>query len=258
MRSHTAWADKILKIESFTWILRGRWIGTDFLLLLSIELMLNGIMIRAYDEIRKIQAAARSGNPIDKPRWPMIISRSPKGWTGPARQVGEHGIQLVNKWVFFSCLKDASLRAEVEHWWAWPWASNQSFASHQVPLPQAKTDEAQLDLLNRWLASYEPDNLFVNSTLNNGSILSPLISSILPKEEQRLGRTRDSYANYKPLELTDWKSFGYEKNDEISCVTVLQFCDWIKTQCANPAKPFIHVPISIAAIVLYARSDCIW
>lgn len=50
----------------------------------------------AYAEIRKIQKAARSGKPIDKPRWPLIILRSPKGWTGP---LSEHGKQLLNRCV---------------------------------------------------------------------------------------------------------------------------------------------------------------
>jgi phosphoketolase len=51
-------------------------------------------LCRAYGEIRRIQKAAREGKPIDKPRWPMIILRSPKGWTGPP---SEHGKQLLNK-----------------------------------------------------------------------------------------------------------------------------------------------------------------
>ena len=48
----------------------------------------------AYSEIRKIQHAARSGKPMDKPRWPMIILTSPKGWTGPS---STHGLQLLNR-----------------------------------------------------------------------------------------------------------------------------------------------------------------
>ena len=42
----------------------------------------------AYDEIRKIQGAARSGKPIVKPRWPLIIMRTPKGWSGPKQSMG--------------------------------------------------------------------------------------------------------------------------------------------------------------------------
>lgn len=48
----------------------------------------------AYAEIRKIQNAARKGTPLEKPRWPMIIMRTPKGWTGPS---AENGVQLLNR-----------------------------------------------------------------------------------------------------------------------------------------------------------------
>lgn len=47
------------------------------------QLNLAATMNWAYDEIRNIQHAARNGNPITKPRFPMIVLRSPKGWTGP-------------------------------------------------------------------------------------------------------------------------------------------------------------------------------
>ena len=49
----------------------------------NLQINLAATMNWAYDEIRNIQKAARSGNPITKPRWPMIVLRSPKGWTGP-------------------------------------------------------------------------------------------------------------------------------------------------------------------------------
>jgi hypothetical protein len=75
----------------------------------------------------------------------------------------------------------------------------------------------QLALLNRWLASYEPDKIFVDPALNNGSIFAPLVTSILPHNlEQRLGRTSNSYDNYAPLKLSDWKVFGHKKGEEIS------------------------------------------
>lgn len=46
----------------------------------------------AYKEIRKIQSAARSGKPLTKPRWPMIIMRTPKGWTGPVK-LGDNALE---------------------------------------------------------------------------------------------------------------------------------------------------------------------
>jgi xylulose-5-phosphate/fructose-6-phosphate phosphoketolase len=42
----------------------------------------------AYEEIKKVQTAARSGKPIVKPRWPMIVMRTPKGWSGPVKSAG--------------------------------------------------------------------------------------------------------------------------------------------------------------------------
>lgn len=49
----------------------------------------------ALDEIRKIQHAARSGKPITKPRWPVLLMRTPKGWTGPAEV---HGHKVEGSW----------------------------------------------------------------------------------------------------------------------------------------------------------------
>jgi len=147
---------------------------------------------RAYGEIRKIQKAARSGGkPIEKPRFPMIILRSPKGWTGPA---SEHGKQLLN-----------------------------SFASHQVPLPDVKTDSGALKQLEQWLKSYNTDKFldFSDENLKRGSIFSPLLDLALPKDtERRLGFVKESYNAYKPLDLADWKEFGYEKDkDSVRCVS---------------------------------------
>lgn len=78
----------------------------------------------ALDEIRKIQTAARSGKPIMKPRWPVLIMRTPKGWSGPKKVAGEF----------------------VEG----------SFHAHQVPLMAVKSDADQLADLQKWLLSYGP------------------------------------------------------------------------------------------------------
>ncbi|KWU44041.1 phosphoketolase [Rhodotorula sp. JG-1b] len=147
----------------------------------------------AYGEIRRIQKAAREGKPIDKPRWPMIILRSPKGWTGPP---SEHGKQLLN-----------------------------NFASHQVPLPDAKTDEEANAYLERWLKSYEADKYLDLSEENikKGSIFKAELFKALPKDqERRLGFLKETYNAYKPLDLAAWQDFGYEKNkDEVSCMKAI-------------------------------------
>ncbi|VWB47426.1 Xylulose-5-phosphate phosphoketolase [Burkholderia lata] len=81
----------------------------------------------ALDEIRGIQARARSAGNLARPRWPMIVLRTPKGWTGPKRVDG--------------------LKTEGH------------FRSHQVPIADLKQPE-HLHLLETWLNSYRPDELF--------------------------------------------------------------------------------------------------
>jgi xylulose-5-phosphate/fructose-6-phosphate phosphoketolase len=82
----------------------------------------------AMDEIAAIQRAARIDGDQSRPRWPMIILRSPKGWTGPKEVDG--------------------LPAEG------------SFRSHQVPMSDVREKPEHLAILDRWLRSYRPDDLF--------------------------------------------------------------------------------------------------
>jgi xylulose-5-phosphate/fructose-6-phosphate phosphoketolase len=83
---------------------------------------------RAVDEIAAIQRRARSGGAVERPRWPMIILRTPKGWTGP-REV--HGKQVEG-----------------------------TFRAHQVPIDGVRKDPEALAELERWLRSYRPEELF--------------------------------------------------------------------------------------------------
>ncbi len=78
--------------------------------------------------IRKIQADARASGKAERPRWPMIILRTPKGWTGP-KEVGGH---------------------KVEGFWR----------AHQVPILDVVENSSHLKLLEEWLRSYRPDELF--------------------------------------------------------------------------------------------------
>ncbi|KAK9895905.1 D-xylulose 5-phosphate/D-fructose 6-phosphate phosphoketolase [Cystobasidium minutum MCA 4210] len=148
----------------------------------NMQINLAATMNWAYDEIRKIQSAARSGNPITKPRWPMIVLRSPKGWTGP-RTVD--GLPVLN-----------------------------SFRAHQVPLMQARTDKGQLQQLKDWLASYKPLELFDPSANN---IVKPKTIAILPKDpSKRLGQRKITYDGYQPLNCPEWIPFATKKNQEES------------------------------------------
>jgi xylulose-5-phosphate/fructose-6-phosphate phosphoketolase len=86
-------------------------------------------MAQAYVSIRRIQTEAREGRwDGTRPRWPMIVVRSPKGWTGPQEV---DGIRVTGTW-----------------------------RSHQVPLSGVKGDPDHLALLNDWLQSYRPGELF--------------------------------------------------------------------------------------------------
>ena len=110
-------------------------------------------MDQAADRIAAIRAEARrSGDPNDvsRPYWPMIVLRSPKGWTGPAAL---HGNQLEGFW-----------------------------RSHQVPLPNPKGDPEQLQMLEEWLRSYRPWELFDD----NGTLI-PELRVLSPTGTRRMG-----------------------------------------------------------------------
>ncbi|MGC4812595.1 phosphoketolase family protein [Micromonospora sp. DT228] len=85
-------------------------------------------MDRALDEIAEIQRRARSGGVVERPRWPMIILRTPKGWTGPNEV---DGVQVEG-----------------------------TYRAHQVPLSGVRDNPAHLAELERWLRSYRPEELF--------------------------------------------------------------------------------------------------
>jgi xylulose-5-phosphate/fructose-6-phosphate phosphoketolase len=86
-------------------------------------------MATAYGQIIEIQQAARTGRwDRTRPRWPMIILRSPKGWTGPAEV---DGVKVTGTW-----------------------------RAHQVPLSAVRENPEHLRLLESWLRSYRPDELF--------------------------------------------------------------------------------------------------
>ena len=87
------------------------------------------VLDEVLDRIAEIQAAARSGEgPGDRPSWPMIVLRTPKGWTGPKEVDG----------------------VKIEG----------TFRAHQVPLAETRTDDAHRALLEEWMRSYRPDELF--------------------------------------------------------------------------------------------------
>jgi xylulose-5-phosphate/fructose-6-phosphate phosphoketolase len=139
----------------------------------------------ALSEIRRIQKAAREDKPIMKPRWPVIIMRTPKGWSGPTKVDGQF----------------------VEG----------SFHSHQVPLMKAKSDPSHLGELQGWLKSYKAEELFNN----DGSPIQS-IQAIIPKNDnKKLGQVKETYDPYVDLKVPDWTKLAVDRGCEESCMQVL-------------------------------------
>ncbi|WP_020161000.1 phosphoketolase family protein [Methylobacter marinus] len=104
----------------------------------------------AVEEIKRIQHEARVNGNTMRPRWPMIVLKSPKGWTGP-------------KWV-------DGLQIEG------------TFRAHQVPLSDPSAHPEHLKLLEDWLRSYRPEELF-----DTQGRLNPELAELAPKGERRMG-----------------------------------------------------------------------
>ena len=120
----------------------------------------HGQMASALDTILAaiddIQHAARSGRRLEKPRWPLLILRTPKGWTGIRERDGQ----------------------PVEG----------SFRAHQVPAPSARSDPGQLRLLEAWLRSYRPDELFDREGRPHRQV-----TALHPAAHRRLGSCPHGY-----------------------------------------------------------------
>lgn len=151
----------------------------------DIDADLGNSMEWALSEIRRIQIAARSGKPISKPRWPVLILRTPKGWSGPKKVDGE----IVEG----------------------------SFHAHQVPLPKAKNDPQHLKQLQEWLESYRPKELFNEDGTPNDSVLE----MIPDKDHKKLGQVKETYNAYEGIKVPDWKKFGVKKGGEESSMKAI-------------------------------------
>ena len=107
----------------------------------------------ALDKIRDFQQRARRGEAAESiPRWPMIILRSPKGWTGPQTVDGK----------------------KVEGFWR----------AHQVPVSSCRENDEHRQILERWMRSYQPEDLF-----DEQGRLKPELKALAPKGDKRMGAT---------------------------------------------------------------------
>ena len=130
---------------------------------------------QAVGDIRRIQADARNVGFTERPAWPMIVLRTPKGWTGP-REVD--GLQTEGSW-----------------------------RSHQVPLANLQKEPAQLKMLEQWMRSYRPEELFDG----NGRLLAE-IAELAPQGNRRMGA--NPHANggllLRDLDLPDFRAYAVE------------------------------------------------
>jgi xylulose-5-phosphate/fructose-6-phosphate phosphoketolase len=130
---------------------------------------------RALDEIAEIQRRARSGGRVVRPRWPMLVLVTPKGWTGPKEVDG--------------------LPAEG------------SFRSHQVPLAGVRTNVQHLAQLEQWMRSYGPEELF-----DQAGAVREEIAALAPEGDLRM--SANPHANggllLRELELPDFRSYAVE------------------------------------------------
>jgi xylulose-5-phosphate/fructose-6-phosphate phosphoketolase len=128
---------------------------------------------RAIGDIQTHQRAARGSGKAIRPRWPMIVLRSPKGWTGP-KEIKGHQVEG-------------------------------SWRSHQVPFSDVRDNPASLKLLEDWLRSYRPEELFDA----NGQIL-PEIRGLAPRGTRRM--SANPHANggllRKELKLPDFRKYA--------------------------------------------------
>jgi len=126
-------------------------------------------------EIQTIQREAREHGFSERPRWPMIVLRSPKGWTGPKLV---DGLPVEN-----------------------------SFRSHQVPLAELASKPQHLKMLEEWMRSYKPEELFDRS----GRLL-PELAELAPRGERRMGA--NPHANggllLRDLQLPDFRDYAVE------------------------------------------------
>jgi xylulose-5-phosphate/fructose-6-phosphate phosphoketolase len=86
-----------------------------------------------------------------------------------------------------------------------------------VPLPKAKSDQEQLDILQQWLAGYKPKELFTE----NGDVIDEIKSVIPEKDEKKLGQRIESYGKYTAPVLPDWKKFCASQGANESAMKVI-------------------------------------
>jgi xylulose-5-phosphate/fructose-6-phosphate phosphoketolase len=166
------------------------------------------------ERIAEIQRTARDGDE-SRPTWPMIVLRTPKGWTCPPVVDGQ----------------------QVEG----------TFRAHQVPLPAARTDERHRQVLEQWLLSYRPEELF-----DDDGRPTPVLLGQSPVGERRMSANPAANGGVllDDLRLPDWRDYGVEVNapggTRHEATRVLGA--WLRdVTTANPANFLTFAPDELAS-----------
>src|SRR5688572_17529429 len=127
----------------------------------------------AIRDIRAYQKTARDSNQAVRPRWPMIVLRSPKGWTGP-KEIKGHKVEG-------------------------------SWRSHQVPFADVRDNPANLKLLEEWMRSYRPEELF-----DAAGTIRPEVKALAPKGPRRMSANphTDGGLLRRELRLPDFRQYA--------------------------------------------------
>ncbi|HEY8193103.1 MAG TPA: phosphoketolase family protein [Gaiellaceae bacterium] len=136
------------------------------------------VLDEALDEIAEIQRRGRDGADTARPRWPMIVLRTPKGWTGP-RELD--GVPVEDSW-----------------------------RSHQVPMTDVRENPAHLAVLEEWLRSYRPEDLF-----DSRGALVPDLAALPPGGPRRM--SANPHANggllLRDLVLPDFRDYAVKVDE---------------------------------------------
>lgn len=145
------------------------------------------------DKIKAIQKATREDGVTERPIWPMIVFRSPKGWTGPEIVDGK----------------------QIEG----------TFRAHQVPMDMSEPEH--LDMLKNWLMSYKPDELFDE----NGRLI-PELEELAPKGDKRMGATPYANGGLllRDLRMPDFRDyeFGVPKPGAVEAQDMIELGKFVR------------------------------
>lgn len=163
-------------------------------------------MEQCVTEIRKIQKEARESGKAVRPLWPMIVLRTPKGWTGPRKTDEKY----------------------LEGFWR----------AHQVPITDVRTNPEHLKLLENWMKSYEPDRLFGEK----GRISDELREAICPSGNFRMSANPVANGGQlkKPLKLPNFKDYAIkvEHPGVTFAASMVNMSTYLRDVIANNQKNF--------------------